>query len=191
MDPAALLRPGLLDGLVVALGGGADALGGPLAALGARTASLPGTLDEEAMAEAVDPSTRVLVHDLRPAFARAAAPVEDPLRATLDLAWVTVRAVANAAFVPGGGEGSAPGGKVTLIAPAPDDVQPAVAGVRAAAENLARTLSIEWARHGVTAVAIAPAADTPDAELAALAAYLASPAGDYFSGCRLTLGAVA
>ncbi|MGN6188916.1 MAG: hypothetical protein ACTHOE_08455 [Conexibacter sp.] len=174
MDATELLRPHLLDGRLVALGGGGDAFAASLEALGARTAALPLALDEEAMAAAVDPATDVLVHDLRPAFA-------DGLRATLDLAWVTVRAVANAALIPGGG-------KVTLIAPAPDPARPAVAGVRAAAENLARTLSIEWARHGIVTVAIAPGADTSDAELAALAAYLASPAGDYFSGCRLALG---
>jgi NAD(P)-dependent dehydrogenase (short-subunit alcohol dehydrogenase family) len=97
-----------------------------------------------------------------------------------------VRAVANAAFIP-----DARGGKVVVVAPAPDDDRPAAAGVRAAAENLARTLSIEWARHAITAVAITPGADTDDFELAALAAYLVSPAGDYFSGCRLALGEVA
>jgi len=186
MDATALLRPGLLDGRLVALGGGASraALGAPLAALGAAVAPLPATLDEDAMAAAVDPATDVLVHDLRPAFA-------DGLRAALDLAWVTVRGVANAAFIPGSGAGpAASGGKVTLVAPPPDDADPAAAGARAAAENLARTLSIEWARHGITTVAITPGADTTDAEVAALAAYLASPAGDYYSGCRLALGAV-
>ncbi len=182
MDVTTLLRPHLLDGRVVALGGGGeDALGAPLVALGARIAPLPTTLDEDAMAAAVDRATQVLVHDLRPAFARPA--VAEPLRAALDLAWVTVRAVANAAFIP-----AVDGGKVTLIAPAPDVADANTAGVRAAAENLARTLSIEWARHGITTVAITPGADTADAELVALAAYLASPAGDYFSGCRLALG---
>ncbi|HEX7292748.1 MAG TPA: hypothetical protein VF250_16630 [Conexibacter sp.] len=192
MDATALLRPHLLDGVAVALGGGADpkgALGAPLAALGARLAQLPATRDEEAMAAAVDPATDALVHDLRPAF--AAADGEDPLRAALDLAWVTVRAVANAAFIPGGGAGPRSGGRVTLIAPAPDGGDPAAAGARAAAENLARTLSIEWARHDVVVVAITPGADTSDAQLAALAAYLASPAGGYFSGCRLALGDLA
>src|SRR6185369_17602112 len=100
MDATALLRPQLLDGLLVALGGGGEAFAAPLAALGARTAALPAQLDEAAAAAAVDPATDVLLHDLRPAFARAPAPAEDPLRATLDLAWVTVRAVANAAFIP-------------------------------------------------------------------------------------------
>lgn len=178
MDATALLRPGLLDGRVVALGGG-DALGAPLAALGATTRALPFVLDEDAMAAAADPATHALVHDLRPAFT-------DGLRATLDLAWITVRAVANATFIP-----EVRGGKVVVIAPPPDDADPAAAGVRAAAENLARTLSIEWARHGITTVAITPGPETTDAQLAALAAYLVSPAGDYFSGTRLALGEVA
>jgi NAD(P)-dependent dehydrogenase (short-subunit alcohol dehydrogenase family) len=181
MDATALLRPHLLDGRRVALGGGADLFAAPLAALGARTTSLPTTLDDEAMAAAVDPATDVLLHDLRPAFANAGD--DDPLRAALDLAWVAVRAVANAAFIPDGR-----GGKVTLVAPAPDGGDPPATATRSAAENLARTLSIEWARHGITTVAITPGADTTDAEIAALAAYLTSPAGDYFSGCRLALG---
>jgi NAD(P)-dependent dehydrogenase (short-subunit alcohol dehydrogenase family) len=183
MDATALLRPGLLADRVVALGGGADALGPPLAALGAVTRSLPATLDEEALAAAVDPRTDALVHDLRPVFGAGG---NEALRATLDLAWVTVRAVANAAFIL-----DARGGKVALIAPAPSDADPCAAGVRAAAENLARTLSIEWARHAVKLVAITPGPATSDAELAALAAYLASPAGDYFSGARLALGELA
>jgi NAD(P)-dependent dehydrogenase (short-subunit alcohol dehydrogenase family) len=181
MDATALLRPHLLDGCVVALGGGGDAvLGPPLVALGAVTASLPATLDEEELTAAVDSRTDALVHDLRPAFAPGAG---DALRETLDLAWVTVRAVATAAFLP-----DARGGRIVLIAPAAADVDPSAVGARAAAENLARTLSIEWARHRVTPVAITPGPATTDAELAALAAFLLSPAGAYYAGCRLALG---
>ncbi|HKG39888.1 MAG TPA: hypothetical protein VKB25_12940 [Conexibacter sp.] len=184
MDAAALLRPDLLDGCVVALGGGDSPLGPPLVALGAATSSLPAALDEDTLAAAVNPSTDVLVHDLRRAFAGGRG--DAALRATLDLAWVTVRAVANAAFIP-----EARGGKVVLIAPPPDDADVAAAGVRAGAENLARTLSIEWARHGITTVAITPGGDTAEEEITALAAFLASPAGDYYSGCRLALGELA
>ena len=64
------------------------------------------------------------------------------------------------------------------------------AAVRAGLENLARTLSVEWARYGITAVAITPGTSTTDAELAELVCFLASPAGGYFSGCRFDLGSV-
>jgi NAD(P)-dependent dehydrogenase (short-subunit alcohol dehydrogenase family) len=188
MDPSALLRPGLLAGRVIALGGG-SALGPPLAALGATTAALPATVDETDAAThaqgalAAHGSIDVLLYDLRPAFAGGG---EDPLRATLDRAWVTLRAVVTTAFIP-----DTRGGRITLLAPPPGEDDPAAAGVRAAAENLARTLSIEWARSGITTVAITPGAATTDSELAALAAYLASPAGAYFSGCVLALGELA
>lgn len=180
MDATTLLRPNLLDGHIVALGGGGDALAAPLVALGATTGALSVTLDEEALASAVDSSASALVHDLRPAFASGG---QDGLRAALDLAWVTVRAVANAAFIP-----AARGGKIALVAPRPHDGDPAAAGVRSATENLARTLSIEWARHRITTVAITPGRATSDAEVGALVAYLVSPAGDYWSGARLALG---
>lgn len=180
MDATALLRPNLLADRVVALGGG-TALGPPLEALGARAVVLSPTLDEDAPDVPAD--VEVLLHDLRPAFGAGG---HDALRTALDAAWVTIRAVANAAFIPG-----ERGGKVTLIAPPPAAGDPAAAAACAAAENLARTLSIEWARHGVTTVAVMPGSSTTDAQLAALAAYLASPAGDYFSGCRLALDELA
>lgn len=188
MDATALLRPGLITGTVVALGGG-SALGAPLAALGATTAELPATQDEDEAGEharaalAAHGALDVLVHDLRPAFGSGGHPA---LRAALDGAWVTIRAIATTAFIP-----EAHGGKVVLVAPPPNPGDAAAAGVRAGAENLARALSIEWARHGIRTVAITPGAPTGDTQLAALAAYLASPAGDYFSGCRLALGEVA
>ena len=59
---------------------------------------------------------------------------------------------------------------------------------RAALENLARTLSVEWARFGITTVAVTPGAATSDDELARLVAFICSPAGSYFSGCRFDLG---
>lgn len=188
MEATALLRPGLLADRVIALGGG-DALGPPLAALGATTATLPATLDEDVAAAhtrellAAHGAIDVLLHDLRPAFV---VPGQDGLRATLDGAWIAVRAVATTAFIP-----EERGGRITFVAPPPRGDDPSASGVRAAAENLARTLSIEWARHGITTVAITPGPATGDAQLAALAAYLASPAGAYFSGCRLALGEAA
>jgi NAD(P)-dependent dehydrogenase (short-subunit alcohol dehydrogenase family) len=50
---------------------------------------------------------------------------------------------------------------------------------------------VEWARHSITVVAIAPGAASTAEEVAALCAYLASPAGAYFSGCLLDLRGVA
>ena len=55
-------------------------------------------------------------------------------------------------------------------------------------ENLARTLSIEWARHQVRIVAIHPGRETTAGEVGDLVAFLASPAGAYYSGCAFTLG---
>lgn len=188
MDAVDLLRPGLLAECTIVLGGGNE-LGPPLAALGATTAALPATLDEDEAAEhvrgalAAHAHVDVLLHDLRPAFGAGG---HDGLRAALDTAWVTVRAVATVAFV-----AAERGGKIALVAPPPDAGDPAAAGVRTGAENLARTLSIEWARHAITTVAITPGSATTDGELSALAAYLASPAGDYWSGCRLALGKAA
>jgi len=190
MDATALLRPNLLAGRTIALGGG-EALGPSLSALGAATVALPATLDEQVAAEhvrgalAAHGALDLLLHDLRPAFGAGG---HDALRAALDTAWVTVRAVATTAFVPG-----ERGGRIVLVAPPPSDrdADPAAAGVRSGAENLARTLSIEWARHAITTVAITPGGGTADTELGALAAYLASPAGAYYSGCRLALGEAA
>ncbi len=105
------------------------------------------------------------------------------LRVCLEASWNVTRAVVNHAFLPRGR-----GGRVVYLAPAPDAGEHAEAA-RAGLENLARTLSIEWARHAITTVTIAPGGATvKDAgEVAALTAYLASPAGAYFSGCLLDL----
>ncbi len=102
----------------------------------------------------------------------------------LEAAWNVTRAVVNRAFLARGR-----GGRIVYIAPAVDAGEHADAA-RAGLENLARTLSIEWARRAITTVAIAPGRDTTAAELAELTAYLASPAGAYFSGCLLDLRGV-
>jgi NAD(P)-dependent dehydrogenase (short-subunit alcohol dehydrogenase family) len=109
------------------------------------------------------------------------------LVACLDASWNVTRAVANHAFLPGARVGrDVRGGRIVYLAPPPDAGEHADAA-RAGLENLARTLSIEWARHAVTPVAIAPGPATMRGEVAALTAYLASPAGAYFSGCLLDL----
>jgi len=102
----------------------------------------------------------------------------------LDASWNLTRVLAAAAFL-------APGrpGRIVYVAPAAEAGAHADAA-RAGLENLARTLSIEWARHAITTVAIAPGGGPEAAgEVAALSAYLASPAGAYFSGCLLDLRA--
>jgi NAD(P)-dependent dehydrogenase (short-subunit alcohol dehydrogenase family) len=97
--------------------------------------------------------------------------------------------VAERAFLPGAGREQARGGRIVYVAPAPQGGAHAEAA-RAGLENLSRTLSIEWARHQTTTVTIAPGDETAAQELAALVAYLASPAGAYFSGCLLDLRGV-
>ena len=99
----------------------------------------------------------------------------------LESSWNITRAVVNQAYL-----AQERPGRIVYLAPNP------AAGAHAGAacaglENLARTLSIEWSRHAVTPVTIAPAADTKGEEVAMLTAYLASPAGAYFSGCLLDL----
>jgi citronellol/citronellal dehydrogenase len=79
------------------------------------------------------------------------------------------------------------GGKIVLLAPPPGDGGAALAGARAGLENMARTLSVEWARHAIRPTAILPGERTTGAEVVSLVAYLASPAGDYFSGTALRL----
>ncbi|HST54622.1 MAG TPA: SDR family NAD(P)-dependent oxidoreductase [Solirubrobacteraceae bacterium] len=103
------------------------------------------------------------------------------LRACMDATWNVTRAVVNLAFLP-----DARGGRIVYLTPAPDAGAHADAA-RAGLENLSRTLSIEWARHGVTLVTVACGAHSRGDEVAALLAYLASPAGAYFSGCQLDL----
>ena len=53
-------------------------------------------------------------------------------------------------------------------------------------ENLARTLTIEWARHGIRPVAVLPG-EAGAGEIAELVAFLASAAGAYYAGCAFTL----
>ncbi len=180
-----MFRDDLLSGRRIAFaGGGGVAILAQLRALGAWVGSVGDLgLPDEAQA-----STWVadrlplhgLVFDARPGFAAGGEP---GLRTSLQAAWVATRAVATGALIPGGG------GKLLLLAPA-SRAGAHVEATRAGLENLARTLSVEWARFGVTAVAVCPGPATTDAELAELTAFLLSPAGEYLSGCRFDLGAV-
>jgi citronellol/citronellal dehydrogenase len=124
--------------------------------------------------------------------------------------WQMTHTAATKAFIP------QRDGKVVSITVSPHQGFPGMAhtgAARAAVESMMRTLSVEWARFGIKAVAVAAGQfdtevlrtkyprevsenvartvplgrlGTPE-EMAWLIAYLASPAGDFFSGCVITL----
>ena len=124
--------------------------------------------------------------------------------------WQMTHAAATRAFIP------QRAGKVVSVTLSPHHGMPGMVhsgAARAAVENMMRTLSVEWARFGVRLVAVAPgqfdtetlrtkypkvvvdnvAGTVPlgrlgtEDEMAWLIAYLASPAGDFFSGCVITV----
>jgi NAD(P)-dependent dehydrogenase (short-subunit alcohol dehydrogenase family) len=177
-----VLRSGLLEGVSVAVAAGA--VRGPLAdAAASRAAELGASVSELAVdpfGEEPEASGEVdaLVWDGAGVF--AAFDGVEAVRACLDGAWLAVRPVGTRAM--------ASGGLVVLLAPVPGGAEAEAA--RSGLENLARTLSIEWARFGVRPVAVLPGSATTPGEVAELVAYLTSPAGTYYSGCAFTLGAV-
>jgi NAD(P)-dependent dehydrogenase (short-subunit alcohol dehydrogenase family) len=206
---AEVLRPGLLEGTFVLVAGTTE----PVAALGvavsdayrelgahvqmcAPVAAEEAIVDEMVIAAVAESgSLDLLVVDGAGLFTHGIADGGDArvaLRTCLDATWNVTRAVVNLAFLgaepsssdrPGSGSATR---RIVYLAPASAAGEHAGAA-RAGLENLARTLSIEWARHGITLVTIAPGEATAAGEVAALAAYLASPAGAYFSGCLLDL----
>jgi NAD(P)-dependent dehydrogenase (short-subunit alcohol dehydrogenase family) len=171
---ATVLRPELLDGVALLLAA-ADPPSRFGEAVIARAAELRAAVDRVV----VDPTgdevapreTDVVVWD----GASLAGP-----RDVLDGAWLALRPAAGARIA------AERPGLLLLLAPPPADAGAEAA--RAGLENLARTLSIEWARHGIRPVAILPGESTEPEEVAELAAFLASPAGDYYSGCAFRLG---
>ena len=167
-----MLRSGILDGQAALVAGGGEPIAERLASLGATLLDAP--------AERVD----TLVWSGGDVFRSASA--DEPLSgfsACVDGAWDVLREVALRAWIPG------EGGKAILVAPRPSDGDHAAAA-RAAFENAARTLSIEWARYGVRICSLTPGDSTTDEEVCDVVAYLASPGGDYFSGARFDMGAV-
>src|SRR5947207_331616 len=123
--------------------------------------------------------------------------------------WLMTHAVATKAMIP------QQGGKVISVTLSPHHGLPAMAhssAARAAVENLMRVLAIEWARFNIRTTAIASGHFRTDAlkkypqpvqdgvartvplqrlgeaeEQAWLVAFLASPAGDYYSGDVITI----
>jgi NAD(P)-dependent dehydrogenase (short-subunit alcohol dehydrogenase family) len=198
---AEVLRPGLLEGVSLLVAGAAepaasfgDAVREACTEMGGRVQMcVPDVADEAVVDEMVTAivvesgSLDLLVVDGAGLFTHETADSADAraaLRTCLDVTRNVTRAVVNHAFLPA--ERSSPTRRIVYLAPAPDAGQYADAA-RAGLENLARTLSIEWARHEITVVTIAPGKATTAGEVAALTAYLASPAGAYFSGCLLDL----
>lgn len=169
MDATDLLRPGLLDGRVIAVTD--EAAGAGLRALGAATPRLAPVfpIDDDGLAAAAQELGTVdaVVCDGRLLFDGAGGGLPG-LRAAADGCFAAVRAVANAAFIPAGR------GKAVLLAPADGPTA-------AALENTARTLSTEWARHGIVITCIHAGGET-----GTLVAFLCSEAGDYFTGCAFS-----
>jgi citronellol/citronellal dehydrogenase len=124
--------------------------------------------------------------------------------------WLMTHAAATKAFIP------QREGKVVSVTLSPHHGMPGMVhsgAARAAVENMMRTLSIEWARFNVKLCAVAAGQfDTEvlrskypqpvvenvhrtvplqrlgtEQEMAWLIAYIASPAGDFLSGCVITI----
>ena len=134
---------------------------------------------------------------------------ETVVRLNLIGTWLMTQAVATKAMIPAGG------GKIVNVTLSPHHGLPGMAhssAARAAVENLTRVLSIEWARFQIKLTAIASGHFATEAikkypqpvyegvartvplqrlgepeEQAWLVAYIASPAGDYYSGCIFTI----
>ena len=133
------------------------------------------------------------------------------IRLNVEGTWLVTHAVATRAMIPSGR-----GGKVFSVTLSPHNGMPGMAhsgAARAAVENLMRTLAIEWARFDIRLLALAAgqfetqtlltkypkaivdriAHTIPlqrlgtEREWAQLVAYLASPAGDFFSGTVITM----
>ncbi|MCW3001180.1 MAG: hypothetical protein JWQ20_478 [Conexibacter sp.] len=180
-----VLRPGVLEGLTICLAGGGRRVRARVEQLGASVVvPAAGLDDEDAVAAEVATLGRidVLVVDAAAPFAAAGAGMAG-LRTAVDGSWNVVRAVVNAGWT----EDGVAGGKVVLVAPRAGDGEHATA-VGAALENAARSLSIEWSRFGVRVTAVVPGAGAGEADVAELVAFIASPAGDYFSGCAFAPG---
>jgi citronellol/citronellal dehydrogenase len=124
--------------------------------------------------------------------------------------WLMTHAAATKAFIPQGG------GKILSVTLSPHNGMPGMVhsgAARAAVENMMRTLATEWARFGIKTCAIAAGQFATETlltkypqvvvdnlersipigragqaeEMAWLVAYLASPAGDFFSGTTITI----
>jgi citronellol/citronellal dehydrogenase len=147
---------------------------------------------------------------LSPAEAISAKGFRTVMELNVQGTWQMTHAAAAKAFIP------QQSGKVISVTLSPHQGMPGMVhsgAARAAVENMMRTLSIEWARFNIRLCAVAAGQfdtevlrtkypkevsenvartiplgrlGTPE-EMAWLIAYLASPAGDFFSGAVLTI----
>jgi NAD(P)-dependent dehydrogenase (short-subunit alcohol dehydrogenase family) len=178
------LRDELLGDRSVRLSGGvADPVRAALLALGARVepvaAGARSPTDGGVELVAADARSRLdaLIYDATDAFGDGG---RAGLRAAVDGAWDAILEIAATELIQ-----HQKGGKVVLIAPRCGGAFAVAAS--AALENLARTLSVEWARYAITPTMIAPRAGAAEDDVAELVCFLVSAAGDYFSGCRFDL----
>jgi NAD(P)-dependent dehydrogenase (short-subunit alcohol dehydrogenase family) len=189
---------------------------------GGRADAVPTDIrDAEAVAELIDGTLErhgrldVLVNNAGGQFLSPAESISPKgFRTVVELnvqgTWQMTHAAATKAFIP------QRSGKVVSVTVSPHHGMPGMVhtgAARAAVENMMRTLSIEWARFGVTLCAVAAgqfdtevlrtkypkevsknvARTVPlgrlgtEDEMAWLIAFLATPAGDFFSGAVLTI----
>jgi citronellol/citronellal dehydrogenase len=130
-------------------------------------------------------------------------------RATVDAVWSVTRTVATRAMIPGGG------GLIVFVGFSPLRGIPGFAHAsagRAAVANLASGLALEWSRHGIRSVCVAPGTIATEAldgysreavagwtrsvplgrlgrpeEVAAVIAFLASAGGAYVTGTTIVV----
>ncbi len=201
----------------------------PLADTAAAAEGLPGSFssepldirEEEAVDAFVDTALErhgridVLVNNAGGQFLSPAEAISPKgFRTVIELnvhgTWLMTHAAATKAFIP------QQGGKILSVTLSPHNGMPGMVhsgAARAAVENMMRTLSIEWARFGIRACAVAAgqfdtetlrtkypqevvenvASTVPlgrlgtEEEMAWLITFLASPAGDFFSGTVITV----
>lgn len=176
-------RGGLLDGRRILVAGPGPAPDG-LGALIERVED-PASFDDEAAALTVREfagragGLEAAVIDAASVFAVGGP---EGMATSLDTSWRFARAVATEAMIDGGG------GTIVLVAPTAEGGDIAAAAVADGLENMARALSVEWARFDIRVVAICPRQGAGRESIRDLITWLCSPSGTYVSGCRLDPG---